>query len=96
MTHVLDEYFRDRAAQDLFSGAALITQGATRLYASAYGYASRAWRVPNNLDTRFDTASVTKLFTAIATLQLIDRGLLTFDTPVVERLAWKTRRSRET
>ena len=86
MTHVLDEYFRHRAAQDLFSGAALITQGATRLYASAYGYASRAWRVPNNLDTRFDTASVTKLFTAIATLQLIDRGLLTFDTPVVERL----------
>ncbi len=86
MTHVLDEYFRDRAAQDLFSGAALIMQGATRLYASAYGYASRAWRVPNNLDTRFDTASVTKLFTAIATLQLIDRGLLTFDTPVVERL----------
>jgi CubicO group peptidase (beta-lactamase class C family) len=86
LTHVLDEYFRDRAAQDLFSGAALITQGATRLYASAYGYASRAWRVPNNLDTRFDTASVTKLFAAIATLQLIDRGLLTFDTPVVERL----------
>jgi CubicO group peptidase (beta-lactamase class C family) len=42
--------------------------------------------VPNNLDTRFDTASVTKLFAAIATLQLIDRGLLTFDTPVVERL----------
>jgi len=86
LTHVLDEYFRHRAAQDLFSGAALITQGATRLYASAYGYASRAWRVPNNLDTRFDTASVTKLFAAIATLQLIDRGLLTFDTPVVERL----------
>jgi CubicO group peptidase (beta-lactamase class C family) len=86
LTHVLDEYFRHRAAQDLFSGAVLITQGATRLFARAYGYASRAWRVPNTLDTRFDTASVTKLFTAIATLQLIDRGLLAFDTPVVERL----------
>jgi CubicO group peptidase (beta-lactamase class C family) len=85
-THVLDEYFRRRAAQDLFSGAVLITQGATQLYARAYGYASRAWRVPNTLDTRFDTASVTKLFTAIATLQLIDTGLLAFDTPVVERL----------
>jgi CubicO group peptidase (beta-lactamase class C family) len=35
--------------------------------------------MPNTLDTRFDTASVTKLFTAIATLQLIDRGLLAFD-----------------
>ncbi len=85
-THVLDEYFRHRAAQDQFSGAVLITQGATQLYASAYGYASRAWRMPNTLDTRFDTASVTKLFTAISTLQLIDRGLLTFDTPMVERL----------
>ena len=85
-TGELDEYFRHRAAQDLFSGAVLITQGATRLYARAYGYASRPWRVPNTLDTRFDTASVTKLFTAIATLQLVDRGRLTFDTPVVERL----------
>jgi CubicO group peptidase (beta-lactamase class C family) len=86
LTHSLDEYFRHREAQDLFSGAALITRGATRLYAGAYGYASRAWGVPNDLDTRFDTATVTKLFTAVATLQLIDRGLLAFDTPVVERL----------
>jgi CubicO group peptidase (beta-lactamase class C family) len=85
-THELDEYFRHRAAQDLFSGVVLITRGASRLYARAFGYASRAWRVPNTLDTRFDTASITKLFTAIATLQLIDRGLLAFDTPVVERL----------
>ncbi|HLL40228.1 MAG TPA: serine hydrolase domain-containing protein, partial [Rubrobacteraceae bacterium] len=67
-------------------GAVPITQGATRLYARAYGYASRQWHVPNTLDTRFDTASVTKLFTAIATLQLIDRGLLSFDEPVVARL----------
>src|ERR671917_647728 len=89
-THVLDEYFRHRAAHDLFSGAVLITRGANRLYARAYGYASRAWRVPNTLDTRFDTASVTKLFTAVGTLQLIDRGLLAFDTPVVERLGLET------
>ena len=86
LTHVLDEYFQHRAARDLFSGAVLITQGASRLYARAYGYASRAWLAPNDLDTRFDTASITKLFTAVATLQLIDQGLIAFDTPVVERL----------
>ncbi|HEX5851224.1 MAG TPA: serine hydrolase domain-containing protein [Rubrobacter sp.] len=85
-THALDEYLRHQTARDLFSGAVLITQGATRLYARTYGYASRAWRVPNTLDTRFDTASVTKLFTAIATLQLVDAGLLDLDTPVMERL----------
>jgi CubicO group peptidase (beta-lactamase class C family) len=85
-TRELDEYFEHRAACGLFSGAVLITQSTSRLYARAYGFASRAWRVPNTLDMRFDTASITKLFTAIAALQLIDRGLLAFDTPVVERL----------
>src|SRR5258708_19708934 len=38
---------------------------------------------------RFDTASVTKLFTAVATLQLIDRGLLDFDAPVTDLLGLK-------
>src|SRR5688572_30215179 len=85
-TQILDEYFEHRVAQDQFSGAVLITQSTACLYARAYGYANRAWQVPNTLATRFDTASITKLFTAIATLQLIDQGLLAFDTAVVERL----------
>jgi CubicO group peptidase (beta-lactamase class C family) len=82
----LDHYFQERSQQDAFSGVTLITQGDERLFAGAYGYASRAWRVPNTLDTRFDTASVTKLFTAVATLQLIEQGRLALDTPVIEAL----------
>jgi CubicO group peptidase (beta-lactamase class C family) len=82
----LERYLQERAQQDLFAGVALITQGATPLFAGAYGYASRAWKAPNSQTTRFDTASVTKLFTAVATLQLIEQGLLAFDTPVVEIL----------
>jgi CubicO group peptidase (beta-lactamase class C family) len=82
----LDRYFRERAEHDAFSGVALITQGATQLFAGAYGYASRSWRIPNSLATRFDTASVTKLFTAVATLQLIEQGSFALDTPVTEWL----------
>ncbi len=82
----LQQYFQDLEQHDRFSGVVLITQGDTQLYTGAYGYASRAWKVKNTLDVRFDTASVTKLFTAVATLQLIDRGLLAFDTPVVDFL----------
>ncbi len=85
-TAELDRYFEQRTAQDLFSGVALITQGAHTLYARAFGYAQRGWHVPNTLGTRFDTASITKLFTAVATLQLIEQGRLTFDTLVAERL----------
>src|SRR5260370_35400235 len=82
----LERYFQQRTQQDAFSGVVLIMQGRSQLFAGAYGYASRSWNVPNTLTMRFDTASVTKLFTAVATLQLIDRGLLAFDTPVIDSL----------
>lgn len=85
-TDELDRYLQRRTQQDAFSGVALITQGSAQVFAGVYGYASRAFKVPNTLATRFDTASVTKLFTAVATLQLIERGLLAFDMPVIEAL----------
>ena len=82
----LDEYFRERERAHQFSGVALITQGERTLWSGAYGQAARAWAVPNTLDTRFDTASITKLFTAVAALQLVDQGRLALDTRVIDRL----------
>ena len=82
----LEQYFRGLEASDEFSGVVLVTRGAAPLFTGAYGYASRAWQVRNSLEIRFDTASITKLFTAVATLQLIDRKLLAFDTPIVDFL----------
>jgi CubicO group peptidase (beta-lactamase class C family) len=85
-TDELDRYLQARSAEDAFAGAALITRGEKELFARAYGYASRSWRTLNTLDTRFDTASVTKLFTAVAALQLIEGGLLDYQTRAVEAL----------
>jgi CubicO group peptidase (beta-lactamase class C family) len=92
----LERYFQQRADRDAFSGVVLITQGSSQLFAGSYGYASRSWKTPNRFTTRFDTASVTKLFTAVATLQLIDNGVLAFDTTVVASLGlWDTAISHE-
>ncbi len=85
-TERLTPYFQDLEQQNLFSGVVLITHGDETLYAAAYGEASRAWHVKNTLDTRFDTASMTKIFTTVATLQMIERGLLAFDIGVVDYL----------
>ncbi len=82
----LERYLQQRTEQDAFSGVVLITRSGSRLFARSYGYASRSWKIPNTLTTRFNTASVTKLFTAVATLQLIDRGAVTFDTPIIDFL----------
>jgi CubicO group peptidase (beta-lactamase class C family) len=82
----LDRYFQELEQQDKFCGVVLVTQGDAQLYAGAYGYASRPWRIRNTLDMRFDTASITKLFTSVAVLQLIDRGAFGFDTGVIDFL----------
>jgi CubicO group peptidase (beta-lactamase class C family) len=86
LTATLDTYFHDLERQDVFSGVALITQGDRSLYRGAFGYASRSWKVKNTLATRFDTASITKLFTSVAILQLIEQGLLAFETRVIDFL----------
>jgi len=49
----------------------------------AFGYASRTWGIPTTVETRFDTASITKLFTAVATLQLVEQGAFALDTSVI-------------
>ncbi len=82
----LEQYFRELEEKDAYSGVVLITQGDRQLFAGAYGYANRAWKIKNSLEIRFDTASITKLFTAVAVLQLIERGLLSFETRVFESL----------
>jgi CubicO group peptidase (beta-lactamase class C family) len=82
----LKQYFQELEEQDRFSGVVLITRGNLEVYTGVYGYASRAWKIKNTLDTRFDTASITKLFTAVATLQLIDQKRLAFDTRVIDFL----------
>jgi CubicO group peptidase (beta-lactamase class C family) len=86
LTRKLDNYFQALENDELFSGVVLITQGESCLYSAAFGYASRPWKVKNSLDTRFDTASITKLFTSVATLQMIDQGQFDFETPVIDFL----------
>jgi CubicO group peptidase (beta-lactamase class C family) len=47
----------------------------------AKGYANFQFAVPVASDTRFPIASLTKLFTAVLTLQLVEQGRLRLDTP---------------
>jgi CubicO group peptidase (beta-lactamase class C family) len=82
----LSKILAERSRKNEFSGAVLVRQGGTDLFRRAYGYANRTWKVKNRPDTRFRIASVGKLFTAAAVLQLVQAGRLTLETGVVETL----------
>lgn len=84
MNSIFEEICRDYADTKGFSGACMIKTESDILYSGAFGYANRAFKIANTIDTKFDTASVTKIFSAAATLQLIEKGLLKLDDSIVD------------
>jgi CubicO group peptidase (beta-lactamase class C family) len=64
------------AAVDAFSGTVLIAKDGRPIFIKAYGLASKAYKVPNRIDTKLNIASATKMFTAVAIFQLIEQGKL--------------------
>jgi CubicO group peptidase (beta-lactamase class C family) len=63
-----------------FSGVVYLTQGADILFEGAYGLAIRPASITNTVNTRFQMASGSKIFTSVAICQLVERGLLAFET----------------
>lgn len=78
----IDGYLEARAEADEFSGVVRIERAGDVLLERGYGLANRAWAVPCRPELRFDTASITKLFTAVAVLQQVEAGAFALDTPV--------------
>lgn len=65
-----------------FSGTCLVKLGNDIIFSNAYGLAHRGFNIPNNINTKFDTASITKVFTATGILMLIQKGLLHFQDKI--------------
>jgi CubicO group peptidase (beta-lactamase class C family) len=76
----LEEVIKEVQSKIDFSGAFMVQNGNSLVASASFGYANRAERLENNLETRFGIASGCKLFTAIAICQLVEEGKLTFDT----------------
>jgi len=65
-----------------FSGAVMLSRPGERPFLRAFGLANRAWRAPNRVDTRFNIASLGKMFTAVAVAQLAESGRLNYSDKV--------------
>ena len=75
-------------SEDKFSGVVLYARGDEVLYHAAFGLASRRHRVVNTIDTRFNLASSSKMFTSVVIGQLVESGELSFDDAILRiRLA---------
>src|SRR5262249_2875931 len=66
----LESYLDKLVAADKFSGSVLVARQGRPLFAKAYGLASQGYRVPNQVDTKFNLGSMNKMFTAVCITQL--------------------------
>lgn len=69
-----------------FNGTILAAKNGRIVSQVSQGEANIQFGVPINANTRFPVASMTKLFTAILTLQLVEKGQLRLDAAIVTYL----------
>lgn len=63
----------------VFNGTALVAENGKVVYKGAFGMANMEWAIPNTPDTKFRLGSITKQFTAMLALQLVEQGKIKLD-----------------
>lgn len=82
----LDSLFTTLAGKGYFNGCVLVAEGGKPIYDTAIGYANFDTKQKLNNETMFELASVSKQFTAMAIMQLHQRGKLNYEDAVVKFL----------
>lgn len=70
----LDAFITQETERDAFSGTVLLAKDGKVIYSTARGLASKRFKVPNNLQTKFGLGSLNKTFTAISIIKLVESG----------------------
>jgi D-alanyl-D-alanine carboxypeptidase len=78
----LSDRAQQLADEDQFAGAVLVAHDGKVLLEDAWGPADRDAKTPNTPATKFRIGSMNKMFTAVATLQLVEAGVLALDDPI--------------
>ena len=84
----IDKIMQTRSSAGDFSGAVLVGRRGQILYQHAFGFANLEWNVPNDLQTKFEIGSMTKQFTALLVLQLVDEGKIRLDGHLADYLPY--------
>jgi CubicO group peptidase (beta-lactamase class C family) len=69
-----------------FNGSVLVAEKSRVIFKKGYGMANMEWNIPNAPDTRFRLGSITKQFTSMLIMQLVDQGKIKLDGKITEYL----------
>src|SRR5688500_8955831 len=78
----LDKLISVYAEYGKFNGSVLVAEKGKVIYKKGFGLADMEWNIPNQPDTKHRLGSITKQFTAMAIMQLVEQGKLKLDVPI--------------
>lgn len=84
----IDELVNQYAELKQFNGAVLVAEDGNIILSKGYGMADFENRIPNNNETKFRLASVTKQFTAMLVMQLVEKGKIKLEGKLSEYLPY--------
>jgi CubicO group peptidase (beta-lactamase class C family) len=84
----LDQRITHYAESGYLHGAVLVAEHGDVIYSKAFGVANMEWDIPNRTDTRFRIYSMSKQFTALLVMQLVEAGRIDLHQPITEYLPY--------
>ncbi|MEO6000901.1 MAG: serine hydrolase domain-containing protein, partial [Chitinophagaceae bacterium] len=80
--HKLDKLISAYAEYGKFNGSILVAEKGKVIFKKGFGLANMEFNVPNQPDTKHRLGSITKQFTAMLIMQLVEQGKLKLDVPI--------------
>ncbi|MCG8526620.1 MAG: beta-lactamase family protein [Opitutales bacterium] len=80
----LDDYLNHLFKNDKFMGSVSVSKNGEAIYQKSVGFSSIEHRIPNHEQTVMRIGSITKTYTAVMILQLVEEGLLSMDSKLME------------
>ena len=78
----IDALVQENYQNGVYDGAVLVARDGQVILSQGYGFADREKKIPNTPQTKFQIASITKQFTAMAILLLQEQGKLNVDDSI--------------
>jgi len=85
-TAKLDELMNLYTEYGQFNGSVLVAEKGKVIYKKGFGMANMEWDIPNQSDTKHRLGSITKQFTSMLILQLVEQGKLKLNVPITTYL----------
>ena len=69
-----------------FNGSVLVAEKGDVIFKKGYGFANMEWEIANSPDTKFRLGSITKQFTSMLIMQLVQKGKIQLNNKLFDYL----------